>query len=131
MGYTTQFSGEFKLNKPLNPGFVSTLESWSLNKNVPKPELGYCQWEPTEDLKGLKWDDGEKFYDYVEWLEQIIRLIAPAGYIVSGLVKYQGEEIGDVGDITVANNVVYLNEYKPQILTCPGCGHQFKQENPE
>lgn len=74
----------------------------------PKTQPGlWCQWAPTEDGKYLAWDGSEKFYNYVEWLRYICdNFLAPAGYLLNGVVKYQGEEIGDVGQIDVFNNKV-------------------------
>jgi hypothetical protein len=67
----------------------------------------WCHWVPTKDRKGLEWDGGEKFYHYVEWLEYLIEhFLTPWGYVVSGTVKWSGEEEEDNGTIFVENNVV-------------------------
>jgi hypothetical protein len=56
---------------------------------------------------GIEWDGGEKFYDYVEWLEYIINnFLAPKGYVLNGECPYQGEDSDDVGKIVVKDNVV-------------------------
>lgn len=73
----------------------------------PRTQPGlWCQWTPTEDGWGLEWDGGEKFYNYVEWLEYIINWLKPRGYVLNGSVDYQGEEAGDQGTIVVEDNVV-------------------------
>jgi hypothetical protein len=55
----------------------------------------------------IEWDTGEKFYDYVEWLEYIIyNFLAPKGYVLNGNVEWYGEDRADVGTIVVKSNIV-------------------------
>ena len=64
----------------------------------------WCQWIPSEDGTAIEWDGGEKFYDYVEWLEYLIEhFLAPWGYVLNGRVDWEGE---DRGAIFVKNNIV-------------------------
>ena len=71
----------------------------------------WCQWAPTEDRQGLEWDGGEKFYDYVEWMQYLIeQILKPRGYVVNGQVTWQGEDSDDRGMIDVRNNVVHRRE---------------------
>lgn len=77
----------------------------------PKTQPGlWCQWTPTDDGEYLVWDGGEKFYNYVEWLEYIINWLAPRGYVLNGSVTWQGEESDDMGRIIVKDNVVTTQE---------------------
>lgn len=80
-----------------------------INVNVPprtQPGL-WCQWEPTYDGWGIEWNGGEKFYDYVEWLEYLIKMIlAPKGYVLNGTIKWFGEDSDDMGRILVKDNKV-------------------------
>lgn len=70
-----------------------------------QPSL-WCQWIVTED-DTLEWDGGEKFYEYVEWLEYLIsNFFEPLGYILNGKVNFQGEDIDDFGIIQVKENSV-------------------------
>jgi hypothetical protein len=76
-----------------------------------KPPSGqpglWCQW--TVDHTGfyLGWNGAEKFYHYVEWLEYLIKhLFEPWGVTLNGVMTWQGEEVGDVGIITVTQNKV-------------------------
>lgn len=86
-----------------------------INYNLPpatQPGL-WCQWIIGTDLQGnginLAWDGGEKFYNYVEWLEYLINhFLAPFGYILDGEVEFQGEEYDDFGMIIVDNNDVRI-----------------------
>lgn len=71
-----------------------------------QPSL-WCQWIPNKDGNKLKWDGGEKFYHYTEWLEYLIRnFFEPWGIKVSGVVKWEGEDSDDMGKIVVVNNEV-------------------------
>lgn len=67
----------------------------------------WCQWVPSEDGTELMWDGNEKFYNYVEWLEYLIKsILSPRGYKVNGEVEWQGEERDDRGMIVVNDNTV-------------------------
>lgn len=74
------------------------------NNSGSQPGL-WCQW--VIDGDELVWDDGEKFYYYVEWLEYLIEhFFAPSGYVLNGTVFYEGEDSDDFGKIIVTDNVV-------------------------
>ena len=114
MGYTTSFEGKFDFDRALTvPEFrileaLKDNEDWRNDKSIPQ---SWCQWTPTEDGLGLEWDGGEKFYCYTEWLHHIIRkYLTPWGITLSGSVKWQGEETGDVGMLVVANNEVVATQ---------------------
>ena len=67
----------------------------------------WCQWVIEGNNDELMWDEGEKFYDYVEWLEYMIdNFFDPLGYVLNGDVTWDGEESDDTGVIHVENNVV-------------------------
>lgn len=90
------------------PDFQAYLaaEQQAIADGVCQPGL-WCQWLPNEDGTAIKWDEGEKFYYYVEWLEYLIRhFLAPWGYTLNGEVSWQGEESEDRGVIYVKDNVV-------------------------
>ncbi len=158
MGYTTDFSGEFKLDKPLLEKHAAYLEKFANTRRMkrkaavvaklPDPVriavglpvgnegeffvggVGYagqdqddsildyndspvnqpglwCQWIPTDDREAIIWDGGEKFYNYIAWLEYIIEnFLKPWGYTLNGEVEWFGEDRDDRGKIVVKNNVV-------------------------
>jgi hypothetical protein len=61
----------------------------------------WCQWEPNEDGTKLRWNDAEKFYSYVEWLEYIdVNFLKPWGRKLTGAVSWQGEDDSDYGLLT-------------------------------
>jgi len=182
MGYTTEFSGQFDLDKPLTPEHAAYLRQFAqmrhMERNAVKtaklddsireavglpvgPEGAYfvrdgdrygqfsrpdvldynkppkgqpglwCQWVPTDDLKGIEWDGGEKFYEYVAWLKYIIEhFLKPWGYVLSGSVEFQGEQFDDRGLIVVQDNDVGTTEaiYEGDVHTCPSCGYEGPPE---
>jgi hypothetical protein len=163
MGYTTEFDGQFDLNKPLAPEHKAYLEAFANTRRMrrdaytterrPDPvrlaaglpvglDGGYfvgegghcgqgerddrtpigilsynyapsgqpglwCQWVPNDDGSAIFWDGGEKFYDYVEWIEYLIEhFLKPWGYVLDGEVEWFGEDANDRGMICIKDNVV-------------------------
>jgi hypothetical protein len=116
------FEGEFFVE---GGGFMGQdSDSTVIDQNKPaitQPGL-WCQWRPSNDRMGIEWDEGEKFYNYTEWLVYLIhKILAPNGYVLNGTVKWQGEETGDVGKIIVEDNRVFtepwegsMQEHTPQ-----------------
>jgi hypothetical protein len=107
--------------------FGQDSDSTVINHNKPastQPGL-WCQWTPSDDRMGIEWDGGEKFYNYTEWLVYLIhKILAPNGYVLNGSVKWQGEEVGDVGKIIVEDNRVFtepwegsMEEHTPQNIS--------------
>jgi len=108
MGYTTWFNGEFNLDKPLTVEHKEVLDNLQKDRHDPEELPGYwCQWVPTNDGTAIVWDDGEKFYNYVEWLEHIIENhLKPWGYVLNGAVSWSGEDDDDSGTIYVKDNAI-------------------------
>lgn len=84
----------------------------------PKPQPGlWCQWVPTGGGRGIEWDGGEKFYNYVEWLEYLIDKVFPwilkegdEPLVLNGEIEWYGEDREDVGKIVVKDNKVITQE---------------------
>ena len=73
------------------------------------------QWVPTDDGKGIRFNECEKFYRYVTWLKYMIaNFLIPFGVKLSGVVTWKGEDEEDVGKITAKNNEVEVWANKPQ-----------------
>ena len=71
-----------------------------------QPSL-WCQWVPDSDGECIVWDEGEKFYHYIEWMEYLIEtFLKPWGYVANGCIYWQGQDVFDIGRIVVTNNVV-------------------------
>tara|TARA_B100000315_G_scaffold243129_1_gene266168 strand:+ start:3258 stop:3848 length:591 start_codon:yes stop_codon:yes gene_type:complete len=63
----------------------------------------WCQWEIEDDK--LVWDGGEKFYNYKEWLDYIIKnFLNTWGVKLNGEVYWSGEECMDTGTLVVRDN---------------------------
>lgn len=71
----------------------------------------WCQWVPSEDGEAIVWNDGEKFYYYIEWIDYLVKnFLAPWGYILNGEVTWTGEDSEDFGKIIVKNNEVLVSQ---------------------
>ena len=117
VGYTTDFTGQFDLDKQLTLDDFRLLEDLSGTDGRDEDECpdAYCQWEPTKDGRGIRWDGGEKFYLYPEWLQWIIdQVLTPKGYVLTGQVAFRGEDTGDRGTLVIEDGKVVSRKYMPE-----------------
>lgn len=138
MGYTTSFEGKLDFSRVLTVTELRQLEALEkydtqaeeCSKYADTHPDSYNQWSPDKDGSGLGWNGGEKFYEYVEWLEWLIEnYFRPRDIVLNGILRYQGEEIGDIGRIEVKDNEVKKIELDPEgIVECPSCGERFKPQ---
>lgn len=119
MGYTTDFNGALKFSRTLTVKEKKVLDDFNEERHGgnTEPFAGFpgfwCQWRPTDDGEYLEWDGGEKFYDYVAWLNYLIaNFVEPWGLTLNGSIEWQGEESDDLGRIDVNNNVVTTKQGK-------------------
>lgn len=114
MGYSTDFSGKFNFDKPLDAETYLKLKEFvrEVHEGPDFPEYSkYCQWAPTRDRLSLEWDGSEKFYEYEKWLKYLIEtFFKPAGYVLNGKVKWQGEDMDDRGYLEVIDNIVFARK---------------------
>lgn len=119
MGYSTDLFGTVKFDKQLTidqkkelEEFAETRHGGNTYEDIDEGMPGFwCQWVPTEDGWGLEWDGNEKFYNYVEWLDVLIKkFFIPWGITLNGDVEWFGEEHDDRGIIRVRDNVVKAYE---------------------
>ena len=105
MGYTTDFEGYLETNRPLTIVEKETINDFSDERHEGSKYPGiWCQWIIADDDK-LEWDGGEKFYNYVEWLEYLIKNYFNVWDVkLNGTIKWQGESMDDRGKIIVENN---------------------------
>ena len=140
MGYSTQFSGGFKLNRELTHKEwidlreLGTYEREVYEKYTDTPDTipsSYLQWEPNDEGTEIVWNGEEKFYDYVHWLRWLAKhYLTPHGLVINGQVKWQGDEIGDVGVLTALDNKVTIKKAIIEgVVTCPECFHRFVPKN--
>ena len=143
MGYTTTFDGEVRIDPPLNQEEIQFLTEFSQSRRMDRKEGPYeledrnvlddnnppegqpslwCNWVPTHDGEAIVWNEVEKFYESVEWMQYLIdHFLKPnaiakdalpflqANHTLNGEIFAQGEEPDDVWKLVVTDNVV---EYK-------------------
>ena len=109
MGYATDFDGYLETNRPLTIVEKETINDFSDERHEGSKYPGIlCQWIITDDDK-LEWDGGEKFYNYVEWLEYLIKNYFNVWDVkLNGTIKWQGESMDDRGKIIVENNNISI-----------------------
>ena len=75
--------------------------------NPPDGQPGlWCLWTPNGNDR-IKWDGGENFDEYVEWIKYLIdAYLKPWGYVLNGSVHWTGEDPGDLGEIQINDSVV-------------------------
>src|SRR5688572_18424182 len=118
MGYTTEFEGRFDLDRlPPAEVIVRLRELEGIDGremgDATAPKSGYCQWQLTKDCRGIEWDGGEKFYDYVPWLQYLIdKVLEPHSLTLSGTVNYSGESAEDNGVLTVEDGIVKQTSHR-------------------
>jgi len=112
-GLPVGFDGGYFVNG--GGDFGQAEDSSVKNSNTPpagQPGL-WCQWVPNEEGTSIIWDQGEKFYNYVEWIEYLVEhFLKPWGYVLNGEVEWQGEERDDRGMIVIKDNVVKVKVAK-------------------
>lgn len=99
--------GVLDANTP--PGGMASFLSVALGATISDKLLPYryprerqpglwCQWIPSVEGDYIEWDQGEKFYDYIEWIEYLIHaFLTPWGRWLEGQVKWRGEDFEDIG----------------------------------
>ena len=77
----------------------------------------------------LVWDEGEKFYNYIEWLEfYITHFFEPYDLVLNGVAYFYGEERGDCGYIIIDEN--HISSYYAEDIEFEELLENFKH-NPE
>jgi hypothetical protein len=103
--------GELYFDKNDLKEFGQMPEKSILDYNMPpKSQPGlWCQWVYDPKTISIKWDDVEKFYNYTHWIKYLIkRILDPKGYKLNGTVKWQGQNVSDVGTICIKDNEVSI-----------------------
>ena len=110
MGYHTYFDGHFSIDRPLDE------KTKDLIQKLHDSEDKYCCWEYTENTSPSLVAEPGKIDDYSEWVGYIVdKILAPNGYILSGLVFWIGEDDCDRGAMSVVDNkldVMESNDWK-------------------
>jgi hypothetical protein len=102
MGYHIYFIGTLKTNLAIKEEtYKYLLENDIINKDY--------AWNFEKDMQTLVFQDCEKFGDYESWILELIEALKIYGYTISGKIKFQGEEVGDVGVIDVTPEKVNIS----------------------
>ncbi|MGL5877657.1 MAG: hypothetical protein ACRC2V_07745 [Xenococcaceae cyanobacterium] len=106
------FESEFFVGSEADMGQDFHHSSVIAHNEPPSNQPGlWCNWISSEEGDFLEWDGGEKFYDYVEWLQYIIKhFLKRWGVTTNGCVRWRGEDFDDNGKITVINNTVTIQK---------------------
>lgn len=112
MGYTTDFRGKLEFDKPLTRDMLVTYHKFQQIRHEDgyqpfgKPSI-WLQWVIVEENNKyyLEWDETEKFYEYVDWLEYIIKYVFKVWDVkLNGEIEWRGEEWVDTGTIVVEDS---------------------------
>lgn len=135
MGYTTRFEGELKLNRPLTVREFRDIQDMNDDPKMCEHYTGtpdtipeaYMQWIPNKYGEAIVWDGGEKFYNYIHWLRWLIKhYLKPRDLVLNGELTWRGEEMDDIGTLTVVDNKVTSRKGTVKgIVECPHCGERF------
>lgn len=108
MGYTTEFTGAVKLGRKLTMGEARELLEIADSGDAKAFTGidGYFQWVPADTLEHIVWDGNEKFYKYEQQLRWLCKWLYDREISANGDLYWQGEETGDTGTLSVAENVV-------------------------
>lgn len=121
MGYHTNFNGHFTIVPVMTDFHRAELAALAdqdhRDNKVIMAEIGnwgyYCQWIVSDDGTKLQWDDGEKFYSYIEWLKYLVKhYFKPWGYKLNGEIIWQGEDIKDRGLLKMKDTVLTVKNLK-------------------
>lgn len=78
-----------------------TLKRLAIDNGTAVPGL-WCNWCISEDGKYLQWDGGEKFYNYIQWLQYLINhFFNKWDVLLNGEITWVGEGNNDFGKIVV------------------------------
>lgn len=106
-----------------DPGGRPAEELGILDFNQPpsgQPHL-WCCWRPTHEGEGIFCLEGGSHYEYVTWLRFLLaNFLRPWGYLVSGSLRYQGEDHNDRGRILVSGQEVRREAEGPPCRTGEG-----------
>jgi hypothetical protein len=120
MGYSTDFYGVLKTDKEIPAKIAAKMRELSEtdtrdithggDHSVARPSGGFpgfhCDFAPTDDNHGIRWNGSEKTYDAVEWIDYLVRTyLGPNGITIPDgqFLDAQGEEHGDTWRLTIIN----------------------------
>lgn len=109
VGLPIGHNGGYYVGSNLDGNFGQTRDTSILDYNQPpegQPGL-WCQWTVSDDGTQLEWDGGEKFYNYIEWLQYLVtHFFSVWGVKLNGEIKWQGEDMDDRGKIIACDGII-------------------------
>ena len=135
MGYTTTFSGVLSFKDEPTVAQLRALKSMygvdsREDERAPDDaEWYYCDFQVTDELDGIEWDGGEKFYGTVEclnWMLRIMRAEWPDFGLV-GEIHAQGGDVEDRWVLKIQDGVAVRveNPRDGRKVRCPDCEAVF------
>lgn len=106
MGTYTEFYGYLEANREFTQEEINIIHDFSRERHDGPEYPGiWCQW--VIDNGVLEWDGIEKFYNYTEWLEYLIKhFFNEWNIVLNGSIIYQVDYITDRGKIEVIDNKI-------------------------
>ncbi|MFD4292843.1 hypothetical protein ACFWQG_06440 [Rhodococcus sp. NPDC058532] len=115
MGYTTEFTGQIRIDPPLNEAERDYLTRFARSRRMRRPAGPYalgdatdehldialqnnppygqpalnCQWVPTADGSALEWNGHEKFYRSSGWMTYLIDTFLRPGAFLRNEMRYE------------------------------------------
>jgi hypothetical protein len=113
MGYSVYYNGEIEISPELTKEHATALEEGLEKRSlalfgliasgVQRP-FDACDWQLSAGLLSI---EGESRDKQDQWLRILIfKFFQPNGYVLSGEVRWEGEQAGDTGVIHVDDNHV-------------------------
>jgi hypothetical protein len=113
MGYSVYYEGEIQISPELTKEHATVLEEGLAKRSLAllgviaeggQSPFHACDWQLSDARLNI---EGESRDEQDQWLRLLIlRFFQPNGYVLSGEVKWEGEEAGDTGVIHVDDNRV-------------------------
>ena len=101
--------GELYIHEDGEFGQTSTDDIVDFNY-PPKNQPGlWCNWTYDSDNNVIVWNESEKTYDSPEWIDYIGNLLSKRGYLLNGIISWQGEDSDDEGKIRVDDSKVLID----------------------
>ena len=143
MGNSTNYEGSVKISPELRAGDIVYLEKF-LNSDT-RDDIGwirnerfrelasattYTALEFSDDYQSLRWHGGEKTNGMAEQINYLISAMRERlpSFDLSGQFNAQGEEIGDVYNITKDSDGYFSDkqlQIEGDIIQCPCCEENF------
>ena len=114
MGYSTEFNGSLAVSG--DDTSLDKFDVWmdELHETRHGSDCAvwsgypgfYCQWVFNRETCTIEWDGGEKFYEYIQWLQFVFEKCDELNLSANGKISWQGDNYQDQGEIIVEKNLI-------------------------